>query len=130
MATWRCIQQCGACCHLDPAERPDVQTYLSPTEWALYLSLVGPDGWCIHFDRATRQCGIYEQRPQFCRVTPAVFERLYGIEPDELNEFAIACCHEQIAAVYGDLSLEQLRFERAILGPAADSPGHSGQFQA
>ena len=114
MANWCCIQQCGACCHLDPAERPEVQTYLSAREWDLYQSMVGPDGWCIHFDPATRQCQIYPERPQFCRVTSEVFKRLYGIETEDLNEFAIACCLEQITALYGDHSWEQLRFERAI----------------
>jgi uncharacterized protein len=114
MANWCCVQQCGACCHLDPAERPEVQDYLTPEEWAHYLSLVGADGWCIHFDGVTRRCRIYKERPQFCRVQPDVFQRLYGVEPEELNEFAIACCREQIDAVYGDRSLESLRFEREI----------------
>lgn len=121
MANWSCVQHCGACCHLDPSERPDVQNYLSDEEWALYQSLVGPEGWCIHFDSATRQCEIYAERPQFCRVTPEVFQRLYEVPPEELNDFAIACCQEQIAAVYGDRSLEQLRFERAIYGNHSDT---------
>ncbi|NEO03757.1 MAG: YkgJ family cysteine cluster protein, partial [Moorea sp. SIO3I7] len=37
MATWRCVKQCGACCHLDPAERPGLEEYLLPEELALYL---------------------------------------------------------------------------------------------
>ncbi|MFO0175111.1 MAG: YkgJ family cysteine cluster protein, partial [Aphanizomenon sp.] len=25
MATWQCISQCGACCNLTPADRPDIE---------------------------------------------------------------------------------------------------------
>lgn len=114
MANWCCVEQCGACCHLDPSERPDVQEYLTPEEWQHYLSLVGADGWCIHFNKDHRKCQIYADRPQFCRVESEVFQRLYGVEPEDVNEFAIACCREQIDAVYGDRSLESLRFEKEI----------------
>ncbi len=114
MATWTCIQGCGACCHLDLAERSDVQEYLSAEEFERYLSLIGTDGWCIHFDHAERKCRIYAERPGFCRVTPETFQRLYGIEPEALNEFAISCCREQIDAVYGSRSLEGIKFDGAV----------------
>lgn len=114
MANWACIKQCGACCYLDPAERPELDQYLTPEELRLYLSLVGLDGWCIHFDPVTRNCKIYKDRPRFCRVTPEVFQDLYEIAPAQLNDFAIDCCREQIQDVYGDRSLESLRFEQAI----------------
>jgi hypothetical protein len=39
---------------------------------------------------------------------------MFGIEPAELNDFAIACCREQIEGVYGERSLESIRFEQAI----------------
>lgn len=108
------MKQCGACCNLDPSDRPDLEDYLTPDELALYLSMVGHDGWCVNYDSFNRECRIYEERPRFCRVTPETFERLYGIEPEELDEFAIACCHEQIEGVYGDRSLELLRFDREV----------------
>ncbi|XHX77070.1 MAG: YkgJ family cysteine cluster protein [Stenomitos frigidus ULC029] len=114
MPTWRCVKQCGACCHLDPTDRPDLEDYLSPPELALYLSMVGANGWCIHFDHATRECSVYADRPRFCRVAPDVFQELFGVEPDEMNDFAIACCREQIEGVYGDRSLEQIRFDREV----------------
>ncbi|HBQ98880.1 MULTISPECIES: YkgJ family cysteine cluster protein [unclassified Roseofilum] len=114
MATWRCIKQCGACCHLDPDERPDLDQYLSPSELELYYSLVAPDGWCIHFDHLTKECTIYPDRPQFCRVQPDVYERMFGIDAQELNDFAIECCEQQIEGVYGDRSLELLRFRREV----------------
>jgi hypothetical protein len=114
MATWQCVKQCGACCNLDPSDRPELEEYLDAEELYLYLSMVGEDGWCINFDRETRECRIYEKRPRFCRVTAETFEQMYGIEPEELNDFAIDCCRQQIEAVYGDRSLEMLRFDRAI----------------
>ena len=40
---------------------------------------------------------------------------MFGIEPEDLDEFAIACCEEQIESIYGDRSLEWLRFENAII---------------
>jgi hypothetical protein len=43
-----------------------------------------------------------------------VFEEMYGIYPEELNDFAIDCCYQQIEGVYGDRSLEMLRFDRAV----------------
>lgn len=114
MATWRCVKECGACCHLEPAERPDLEDYLGPEELELYLSLVGEGGWCINFDHATRECRIYANRPRFCRVEPENFQRMFGIEPEEFNDFAIDCCHQQIEALHGDLSLEMLRFDREV----------------
>ncbi|WP_413173666.1 YkgJ family cysteine cluster protein [Anabaena azotica] len=114
MATWQCIKQCGACCHLDPDERPDLEEYLSPEELGLYLSMVGEDGWCVNFDQETRECTIYANRPRFCRVEAEIFQDMYGIEPEELNDFAIDCCRQQIEAVYGDRSLEQIRFDQAV----------------
>lgn len=114
MATWRCVKQCGACCHLDPGDRPELEEYLSKEELAEYLSLVGDEGWCIHFDHQSRKCNIYEQRPIFCRVTPDNFERMYEVEGDEFNEFAIACCQQQITGVYGENSPEMERYNQEI----------------
>ncbi|MFE1747964.1 YkgJ family cysteine cluster protein [Coleofasciculus sp. H7-2] len=114
MPTWRCVKQCGACCHLDPADRPDLDKYLAPEELQLYLSMVGEGGWCVNFDRDTRECQIYQDRPRFCRVQADVFEELYAIEPEELNDFAVECCREQIEGVYGDRSLEMIRFNQEV----------------
>jgi hypothetical protein len=47
-------------------------------------------------------------------VQPDVFQDLYDVGPEELSDFAIDCCVQQIEAVYGDRSLELLRFERSI----------------
>ena len=39
---------------------------------------------------------------------------LSDIEPEELNDFAIECCHLQIESLYGDRSFEMMRFNKAI----------------
>ncbi|MBE7380420.1 MAG: YkgJ family cysteine cluster protein [Leptolyngbya sp. SIO1E4] len=114
MANWQCIQGCGACCHLDPRDRPDLDQYLTPEELTHYLSLVGEDGWCIHYDANARRCEIYETRPAFCRVQADTFERMFGIPPAELNDFAIACCQQQIEGVYGNNSEELARFTTTV----------------
>eukprot|EP00898_Chlorokybus_atmophyticus_P001271 jgi/Chlat1/2144/Chrsp17S02845 len=86
---WACIKQCGACCNLDPAERPDLDKYLrNPAELELYLSMVGDDGWCINFDKQSRTCRIYDDRPRFCRVEPDVWEDMFGVSEKELAAFA------------------------------------------
>lgn len=114
MVAWRCVKSCGACCHLDPRDRPDLDKYLSSEELNLYLSMVGEKGWCIHFDPNQRECTIYEQRPRFCRVKPDIFEKMYGIEATEFNNFAIDCCREQIEGVYGRNSQEMHRYNQEI----------------
>ena len=83
--------------------------------------MVGGDGWCINYDRIGRECRIYAHRPRFCRVESEVFADMYGTEAEELNDFAIECCEQQITGVYGDLSLEMVRFESAV-GISLDLP--------
>ena len=113
-ASWRCVKQCGACCHLDPSDRPDLDQYLTSAEMTQYLSMVGEDGWCVNFDPATRECRIYDERPRFCRVEPEIFQNMYGVQAADFNGFAIHCCHQQIAGVYGDLSPERRRFDQEL----------------
>jgi len=45
-------------------------TAMSPCKITSWLGVVSmkEDGWCKHFDHNTRSCGIYEERPEFCRV--------------------------------------------------------------
>ncbi len=131
---WQCIAGCGACCRLDPALRQDALDALSPEQQQLYLAMVGPDGWCIHFDTGGRRCRIYEERPEFCRVSnlvtlfaPDLAEAAetsdsgdgepgdgWGAEADAL---AIACCSQQIRSEYGGRGRVMRRFQQAIRRP-------------
>ena len=115
LGKWQCVSNCGACCNLTPEDRPDLAEYLSSEELNLYMSMVGEDGWCINYDRDNRKCQIYEQRPRFCRVKPDNFEDMYGVEAAEFNEFAIACCQQQIIGVYGKDSKELDKYNSLIV---------------
>lgn len=114
MTTWKCITNCGACCYLNPNERPPLEEMLTSEEIETYLSIVGEDGWCIHYDEETRRCNIYETRPSFCRVTPDNFTRMFDIPKEEFDEFAIDCCQQQIEDLYGEESPEMDSFLEAI----------------
>jgi uncharacterized protein len=115
MATWQCVTGCGACCNLDPVDRPDLEDYLTPEEITHYFSLVGKGGWCINFNHNTRKCRIYQNRPDFCRVTPKTFETMYKVEKVQFNDFAIKCCQQQIAGIYGQNSLEMKHYNQLVV---------------
>ena len=120
--TWQCIAGCGACCRLDPAERGEALEALSAEEREQYLAMVGPDGWCIHFDTGGRRCRIYAERPSFCRVENLV--SLFAASADDSEDtandpvngdaLAIACCKQQIRSEYGGRGRVMGRFLRAI----------------
>ena len=114
MATWYCMQGCGACCNLTPGDRPDLAEYLTPTELEQYLSMVGEGGWCINYDHDQRLCRIYEDRPRFCRVRPDTFAAMFKIDPEDFTDFAIACCEQQIEGVYGPKSEELSRYGQGL----------------
>ncbi|XLQ10860.1 MAG: YkgJ family cysteine cluster protein [cyanobacterium endosymbiont of Epithemia adnata isolate EadnSB Bon19] len=115
MATWQCVIGCGACCNLDPVDRPDLEDYLTPKEITHYFSLVGKEGWCINFNHNTRKCRIYQTRPDFCRVTPQTFETMYKVEKVQFNDFAIKCCQQQIAGIYGENSFEIKHYNQLVI---------------
>jgi Fe-S-cluster containining protein len=125
MQKWRCISGCGACCRLDPALRGEALEALDVEQRQLYLSMVGVDGWCIHFDTGGRRCRIYAQRPEFCRVENLV--RLFGGGGDsgrgevdrppleqDADALAISCCRQQIRSECGGRGRVMRRFESAI----------------
>lgn len=80
----------------------------------LFESMVGSDGWCIHFEKSTRKCSIYADRPYFCRVEPAIFETLYGIETKKFNKEACSSCVDTIKAIYGSSSKELENYNAAV----------------
>jgi Fe-S-cluster containining protein len=140
---WHCIAGCGACCRLDPALREDALAALNAEQRQAYLALVGPDGWCIHYDTGGRRCRVYNERPDFCRVsnlvtlfapelrsegdlapTPVALEtddNDAGEPPAGWSEaehaLAIACCTQQIRSEYGGRGRVMRRFQRAIRRP-------------
>ncbi|XP_039015720.1 uncharacterized protein LOC120146133 [Hibiscus syriacus] len=113
---WRCVENCGACCKLakGPAFATPEEIFSDPCDIELYRSLIGPDGWCIHYEKSTRTCSVYSDRPYFCRVEPDVFNKLYGIENRKFNKEACSCCRDTIKAVYGPHSQELNYFNRSI----------------
>lgn len=113
---WRCISGCGSCCRLDPGERNEALDALSPEQQQQYLEMVGPDGWCIHYDTGSSSCRIYDDRPFFCRVENLA--GLFGVAAEEANDFAIACCRQQIRCEHGGRGMVMKRFEQAIRQPA------------
>ena len=108
---WTCISHCGACCRLCPEERSEALAVLNDEQRRQYLSMVGEDGWCIHYDSGGRRCRIYEQRPEFCRVSQ--LGELFAIPAHALERFATSCCQQQIKTTYGGKSLTMRRFNRA-----------------
>ena len=93
----RRIELCGAaCCRLPFAlAREDIEEGV--LRWDLgrpYMIAQGDDGCCVHMDRTTHRCGVYEQRPIPCR----------GYD-----------CRED-----GRIWLD---FERRIVNPAIHDPG-------
>ncbi|XP_075511834.1 uncharacterized protein LOC142547425 [Primulina tabacum] len=113
---WQCVQNCGACCKLDkgPSFPSPQDIFDDPSDIQLYESLIGPDGWCINYEKSTRKCSIYAERPYFCRVEPEVFELLYGISKAKFNKEACSCCTDTIKAVDGKDSEELQTFNHAV----------------
>jgi Fe-S-cluster containining protein len=112
---WRCISACGSCCRLDPSLRSEALEALSPQQRATYLALVGPDGWCVHYDTGGQRCRIYDTRPDFCRIDALV--ELFGQQQEDGNALAIACCKQQIRSESGGRGRVMRRFLRAIRKP-------------
>jgi Fe-S-cluster containining protein len=82
---------CGAvCCKLDFALTLD-EVEAGLTKWDLgrpYFIRHGPDGSCVHLDRATKGCGVYDTRPGTCRGYSCAEDRRIWKDFDkmELND--------------------------------------------
>lgn len=67
-ARWPICQ--GICCRLEFAlSVQDIEEGI--VRWNLsqpYLDRKGEDGLCVHQDRATHRCTVYEQRPAICHI--------------------------------------------------------------
>ncbi|KAH7282301.1 hypothetical protein KP509_35G024300 [Ceratopteris richardii] len=113
---WACMKGCGACCYLDKGPQyPAVEEVLTnPEEASLYRSMIGKDGWCKNFDKSSRMCRIYKDRPRFCRVEPEVFLDLFDIPEHKFEKEACSLCRDSISDVYGCKSRELKSFERLL----------------
>ena len=109
---WTCIENCGACCKLAPQERIEALSVLDLDQQKKYLELVLPDGWCKYFDKSNKKCKVYEARPNFCNVK--YLSKLFFINQQNIDEFAIKCCKQQIKHIYGTRSKTMKRFTRSI----------------
>ena len=105
---WKCTDNCGACCRLDPEERGEALSVLNEDQLEEYLGMVGEDGWCRNLDKLTKRCLIYENRPDFCRVKS--MKTLFKVSNEKANEFAIKCCKSHIKSIYGGRSTVMKRF--------------------
>ena len=110
--SWKCVDNCGACCKLEPHERIEALEALSAKEQDLFLSMVLSDGWCRHYDKDKRICSIYETRPNFCNVK--YLAKLYNVKDENKNVFAIKCCKQHISHIYGKRSKEMTSFKLSL----------------
>ncbi|KAF6171037.1 hypothetical protein GIB67_014617 [Kingdonia uniflora] len=119
--SWQCVTGCGACCKLNkgPLFATPEEIFENPSDIELYKSMVGEDGWCVHYEKTSRTCSIYSDRPHFCRVELDVFKTLYGIDEKKFNKEACSFCVDTIKAIYGARSPELENFNRAIRKPSS-----------
>ena len=112
MNSWSCIENCGACCHLDLPDRDNLSGVLSNKDIALINSMKSKDGWCKYLDRSSRKCMIYESRPHFCRVNK--FSLSFKKYLKNGDKFLINCCTQHITSIYGSKSEQMKDFKSAI----------------
>ena len=112
MKSWKCIENCGACCKFNLNERSGLKDKLNKEDIDLINSMTAKDGWCKNLDRKNRKCLIYETRPHFCRVNE--FSILFEDYFKSGDEFLIDCCKQHISSNYGSKSKEMKNFKMAI----------------
>jgi len=102
MKSWKCIENCGACCKFDLDERDNIYEILTKEDIASIQSMTGKDGWCKNFDKRNKKCLIYDTRPHFCRVDE--FSHKFKGYKQKGEEFLIDCCKQNISSIYGTRS--------------------------
>tara|TARA_B100000965_G_C19460784_1_gene699612 strand:- start:676 stop:1023 length:348 start_codon:yes stop_codon:yes gene_type:complete len=112
MKSWSCIENCGACCRFDLAERDGLQEILSNKDIALINSMTNKDGWCKYFDKSKRNCTIYDSRPHFCRVNE--FSTSFKGYLKNGDKFLIDCCKQHISSIYGRKSKQMKIFKSTV----------------
>ena len=114
MASWTCIENCGACCKFNLNERSELSGKLNKKDIALINSMTSKDGWCKNLDRENKKCLIYETRPHFCRVNE--FSKTFNEYLKSGEKFLIDCCKQHISSNYGYSSKEMKNFKTAVSG--------------
>ena len=112
MKSWSCIENCGACCKFDLAERDDLSSILTDKDIALINSMTKEDGWCKYFEKSKRKCLIYESRPHFCRVSE--FSTSFKGYLKNGDKFLINCCKQHISSIYVNKSPQMKAFKSAV----------------
>ena len=112
MKSWTCIENCGACCKLDLQEREGIYDILNNEDLKLIYSMTAKDGWCKHFDKESKKCGIYIDRPHFCRVNE--FSNSFNEYKKNGDKFLINCCKQHIESIYGKKSDQMNSFKKEI----------------
>jgi len=94
----------GACCAMNfPLSRQDLSEGVVRWEYSQpYMIRHAADNRCVHQDRQTHQCSIYEQRPGVCRTYTCEHDKRiwldfehYVINPDLIVEDPDGGCHVQ-----------------------------------
>ena len=114
MKSWKCIENCGACCKFNLSERSDLQGKLTKEDISLINSMTAKDGWCKNLDRKNKKCLIYETRPHFCRVSE--FSTSFKGYLNSGDKFLIDCCKQHISSIYGYKSKEMKNFRMSVSG--------------
>ena len=112
MKSWKCIENCGACCKFDLELRDDLKYKLNDDDISMISSMTSKDGWCKNLDRKNKKCLIYENRPHFCRVDE--FSVRFADYLKYGDKFLIDCCKQHISSNYGDKSIVMKNFRQAI----------------
>ena len=112
MKSWKCIENCGACCKFNLNERSGLKDKLNKEDIALINTMTTNDGWCKNLDRENKKCLIYETRPHFCRVNE--FSTKFAEYKKSGDKFLIDCCKQHISSNYGNKSKEMKSFKMAV----------------
>ena len=112
MKSWKCVENCGACCKFDLNERSNLANKLNKKDIDLINSMTDRDGWCKNLDRENKKCLIHETRPHFCRVNE--FSTSFKGYLKSGDKFLIDCCKQHISSNYGKKSKEMKNFKFAI----------------
>ena len=112
MKSWKCIENCGACCKFNLDERSNIDNKLNREDIDLINSMTDEDGWCKNLDRENRKCLIYETRPHFCRVNE--FSISFKGYLEHGDKFLIDCCRQHISSNYGYKSNVMKNFKKAV----------------